>query len=119
MSTLNIGKDFSVDPSGRFYADSDGSGEAFRERRLKPAIEDLGPDEKLIVIIDDGVEGYGSSFLSEGFAGMVKYGYITAEDLLNTIEIVYSDQDFEFYKDKIIDYIRDAEYNSQAYKPTA
>ena len=67
------------------------------------------------IIIDDNVEGYGSSFLSEGFAGMVKYGYITSEELLDKIDIVYTDNDFAFYKEKIYQYINEASYNSEIY----
>lgn len=113
--TINIGKDFSPDPAGRFRGDGNSSGEAFREDYLKDAILKLTPGEKLQIIIDDNVEGYGSSFLSEGFAGMVKYGYTTAEELLSKLDIVYNNADFEFYRDKIFQYIREAKYNSEKY----
>lgn len=119
MKTLNIGKDFSLDPSGRFYTDDeDSSGEDFRENHLKGLIESLEPGEKLKIILDDGVEGYGSSFLVEGFAGMVKYGYITSKDLLGKLDICYTDEDFELYKNKIIEYVTMAIYKSKVYVPT-
>lgn len=118
MKTLNIGRDFSPDPIGRFRTDGDSSGEAFREDQLRVAIQALEPGEKLEIVIDDGIEGYGSSFLVEGFAGMVKYGYISSEELLSKIEILYSNEDFAFYKTKILDYIKQAKFNSKAYKPT-
>ena len=117
MKTLNIGQDFSLDPSGRYRSDGEGNGEAFREDKLKPAIESLEQGEILQIILDDGVEGYGSSFLTEGFAGMVKHGYQTSDDLLSKIEISYSNDDFSFYKDKILDYIKQANFNSQIYTP--
>lgn len=113
---LNIGKDFSPDPSGRYRSDGDGSGEAFREDFLKDRVLSLEPGKKLVVILDDGVEGYGSSFLTEGFAGMIKYGYIEGQDLLNKLVIQFTDPDFEFYKNKIIEYIGKAKYNSKVYK---
>lgn len=118
MKTLNIGKDFSRDPAGRYRSDGDGNGESFREDLFKDAILSLGPGEKIQIIIDDGVEGYGSSFLTEGFAGMVKFGYITSEELIEKIEIIYTDEDFEFYKKKIIQYIKQAEFNSEKYTPS-
>ncbi|WP_027147892.1 STAS-like domain-containing protein [Methylobacter tundripaludum] len=118
MKTLNIGKQFSTDPIGRFRTDGDRSGETFREDYLKPAIESLESGEKLEVIIDDGIESYGSSFLSEGFAGMVKYGYITGDELLSKIEIKYSNEDFEFFKKKILEYIGKVKYNSKVYEPS-
>lgn len=116
--TLNIGADFSPDPAGRFLTDGDGNGESFRETSLKPMIESLDSGEKLKIIIDDGVEGYGSSFLNESFGGMVKYGYIQNQDMLDVIEIIYAKEDFEFYKKKIISYITQASYNSKSYVPT-
>lgn len=118
MKVLNIGKNFSTDPIGRFRSDGNRSGETFREDYLKQAIQGLDTGEKLEIILDDGVESYGSSFLSEGFAGMVKYGYITSEELLTKIEIKYTNEDFEFFKDKIIEYISKTKYNSKVYVPT-
>lgn len=118
MKTLNIGKDFSTDPIGRFRSDGNRSGETFREDCLKQALQSLEPGEKLEIILDDGVESYGSSFLSEGFAGMVKYGFITSEELLAKIEIKYTNEDFEFFKKKILEYINKAKYNSKVYEPT-
>jgi hypothetical protein len=118
MKTLNIGKDFSPDPIGRFRSDGNRSGETFREDYFKKALEGLDPGEKLEIILDDGVESYGSSFLSEGFAGMVKYGFITSEELLAKIEINYTNEDFEFFKKKILEYIAKAKYKSKVYVPT-
>jgi hypothetical protein len=118
MKTFNIGKDFSTDPIGRYRTDGDRSGETFREDYIKLIIQSLSQDEKLEIIIDDNVESYGSSFLSEGFAGLVKHGYITSEELLSKIIIKYTDQDFEFYKKKIIEYIKNAKFNSKVYEPT-
>jgi len=117
MKKLNVGQDFSPDPSGRYRSDGSGSGEAFREDCLKVAIESLGDNEKLHIIIDDGVEGYGSSFLVEGFAGMVKHGYISSDELLKKIEISCTDDDFIFYKNKIVEYIKQAKFNSTKYTP--
>lgn len=117
MAKLNIGKDFSIDPSGRYRTDGDASGEAFREDCLKPAISALGPNEKLEIVLDDGVEGYGSSFLSEGFAGMVRYGHITSDELLQKLEFTFSDPDFEFYANRIREYISFAAFKSREYIP--
>ena len=118
MKKFNIGKDFSPDPSGRYLSDGDASGERFREDFLKPSLESLVDNEKLEIKLDDGVEGYGSSFLVEGFAGIVRHGYMTSEELLGAISIVYSDEDFSFYKRKIITYIKEAKHNSKVYSPT-
>ena len=118
MNKFNIGQEFSTDPSGRYYSDGPGSGEEFREEYLRKYLSSLKGDEKLLVILDDNVESYGSSFLVEGFAGMVKYGYMRAEDVLSKLEFEFKDDDFEFYKNKIIQYINEAKFNSKEYKPT-
>ena len=119
MSIFNIGIQFSDEPSGRYYSDTNKrSGEAFREDHLKGLIEKLKPNEKVTFILDDDVDTYGSSFLTEGFAGMVKYGYITAPELLNKIDFKYSDPDYEFYAKRARKYIKEAKFNSQEYIPT-
>lgn len=118
MNELNIGRDFSPDPAGRYYTDGPGSGEEFREDVLKPRLENLNKGEKLVIILDDGVEGYGSSFLVEGFAGLVKYGYMQAEDLLRVLDIRFTNPDFEFYANKIKEYVREARFASQEYSAT-
>ena len=118
MAKLNIGKEFSKDPAGRYYTDGDGSGEEFREKFLLPHLRTLEKNEILEIILDDEVEGYGSSFLVEGFAGIVKFGYFQGSELLEKIELKFSDPDFEFYKEKIIQYINEAQFNSKKYSPS-
>ena len=116
MATLNIGTDFSPDPTGRFKADAPGkNGEEFRENYLRPKLEALADNEVLTIVLDDGVEGYGSSFLVEGFAGMVKYGYMQSNQLLEKLVFSFTDPDFEFYKNKIIQYVNEASFNSKEY----
>ncbi|MFL0799459.1 MAG: STAS-like domain-containing protein [Agarilytica sp.] len=118
MSILNVGKEFSSHPIGRYYTDGPGSGEEFREEYLLKRLSELGDNDVLEVIIDDEVDGYGSSFLVEAFAGCVKYGHYTSEDLLSKIEIKYSDDEFDFFSKRIIQYVSDAEYSSEKYKTT-
>jgi hypothetical protein len=119
MSKFNIGTQFSNEPSGRFYFDTGvRSGEAFREDHLRKLISALKPGEKVTFILDDDVDTYGSSFLTEGFAGMVKFGYITADDLLSKIDFEYSDPDYGFYAARAKKYIKEASYNSKEYVPT-
>jgi hypothetical protein len=115
---LNIGKEFSQDPTGRFYSDGTASGEHFREDVLKPKLSELADGEKLTIVLDYGVDSYGSSFLSEGFAGMVKFGYITAANLLDKLDFEFSDPDYEFFENRIREYIRAAKYGSKQYVMT-
>lgn len=116
MVTYNIGKEFSIDPSGRFYGDGKGNGEEFREERLAPMLRHLKDGELILIILDDEVTSYGSSFLVEGFAGIVKYGYMESDKLLKTLQFKYTDPDFEFYKDRIISYIKETPFNTDVYK---
>lgn len=118
MSELNIGQEFSLDPVGRYYDDGDSSGEKFREKCLTPRLRALKDGEKLIIVLDDGVEAYGSSFLTEGFAGIVKYGYFTADQVIEKIQFKYTDPDFSFFKGKIIQYLNEASFNSKKYVST-
>lgn len=115
---IEIAKEFSDSPLGRFYTDGDSSGEQFREEILKPKLLSLKKGDKIEVVLDEGVQGYGSSFLVEGFAGIVKYGYMKPEALLEKLVFKYLDEDFEFYEQKIIQYVKAAKFNSQPYEST-
>lgn len=118
-SYLNVGIEFSSLPSGRFYSDKTGSsGEQFREELLREKLKNLKSGHKLKVILDDNVEGYGSSFLVEAFAGMVKYGYMKKDELLSKLEFEFEDDDFAFFKKRIIQYINEAIFNSKPYEST-
>lgn len=117
MKTIFIGKQFSDDPSGRFYTDGNGSGEEFREEVLVPALE---KHSHITIDISTDVEGYGSSFLSEAFGGLVKYGYFTSDVILNKITLKVSEDMsiYNFYKDKILTYIKESKYSSEQYIST-
>ncbi|KAB7624129.1 STAS-like domain-containing protein [Alkalilimnicola sp. S0819] len=113
MKIINVGRDFSEHPIGRYRSDGPESGEAFREDVLIPALQELGPDERITVILDDGVDGYGSSFLVEAFAGVVKVGVMEAEALLDRLDFQYTDADFEFFADKIRQYLQEADFGCE------
>jgi hypothetical protein len=116
MKKLNIGKDFSPDPAGRFYTDGDASGEQFREEVLKDLVLGLTSGDFLDITLDDGVDSYGSSFLNEAFAGMVKYGYIQGGEFLKRIRFTYTNNDFSFYEAKIKQYIGETKFATKQYK---
>lgn len=82
--TIDIAKQFSTEPAGRFPTDGPNSGERFRNELLLPA---LLSTQKVVVILD-GAEGYGSSFLEEAFGGLVREGKFSAADLHDRLEIV-------------------------------
>lgn len=118
MRHINIGADYSEDPAGRYYTDGPASGENFRENLLLKELSALGENEKLSIKIDGEVEAYGSSFLTEAFAGVVKYGYLRKSELLSKIEITYDDPEFAFYESRILKYVDEANYASKKYIPS-
>ena len=62
---INIARDFSKTPAGRYLTDGPFSGEHFRESVLLPALQ----THELLKVDLDGTLGYGSSFLEEAFGG--------------------------------------------------
>lgn len=101
MIKVNVAKDFSRYPSGRFKRNGDTSGEAFREKFLYPHLK----DEKSISVELDGTIGYGSSFLEEAFGGVARKLNLTSQELLKKITLVSSDK---LLIEEIKQYIRDA-----------
>ncbi len=98
MKTVEIAKDFTRYPAGRYRVDGPYSGEVFRDKYLEPS---LAAGESVRVILD-GARGYGSSFLEEAFGGLVRKGF-TAKEVLSKIEIVSVDPSL---KQEIEDYIK-------------
>lgn len=82
-AVINIAKDFSRTPSGRFLADGPDNGEAFRERLLKSALERGSVD-----VVLDSTAGLPSSFLEEAFGGLVRKGYFTAQELHARMNVI-------------------------------
>lgn len=98
--------EFSKFPFGRNSPD-DGmfTGQKFRDDVLKPVLDKLQDGDKINVDLDGVVVGIGSSFLSEGFGGLVKKGYISKDKLLDVLIITSED---ETYKVEIQRYISEA-----------
>lgn len=68
---VNVARDFSKYPAGRYNEDGPASGQAFRDKFLIPALK----ESRTLTIQLDGTRGYGSSFLEEAFGGAVREGY--------------------------------------------
>ncbi|BCB61581.1 hypothetical protein HaloA020_22820 [Halomonas sp. A020] len=102
MKVINIAKDFSPFPAGRYVDEGPFSGEAFRNEHLMPALA-TGEDVKIIF---DGGFGYGSSFLEESFGGLVRTGLFKGQDILKKMKFV-SEED-PFLVSEIESYISDA-----------
>ncbi|MBR7619998.1 STAS-like domain-containing protein [Phenylobacterium sp. 20VBR1] len=80
--TIDIAKDFSAEPFGRYAAHGPASGEVFRAR-----LERYIRDGSHVLVDIDGVTGLSSSFLDEAFAGLVRHGVLSAADFWNVISI--------------------------------
>lgn len=99
--TLQIAKDFSPNPAGRFKNDGPYSGEAFREDMLWPALQRY--DEVTVDL--DGARGFGSSFLEEAFGGLVREHRQSLSDLRAKIKIKSA---VKTYESRIWTYVTDA-----------
>lgn len=87
---INVARDFSRSPAGRYVSDGPNSGQRFRDQHLIPALKSAGTIE----IELDGTRGYGSSFLEEAFGGLVRAGY-QAIELLKRLRLRTNDPSLE------------------------
>ena len=81
---INVARDFSPFPAGRYLADGPYSGEGFLKEKLLPALKQGASVE----VVLDGAMGYGSSFLEEAFGGLVRLKEWPLADLLERIKLV-------------------------------
>lgn len=100
--TINIGKQYSRYPAGRFPADGKFNGETFRKKFLVDPLKSL---LKVRVLLDDAVD-YGSSFLEEAFGGLVRKEGVSKSSLHNFL-ILESKNNYLI--DEIWEYIDEAE----------
>lgn len=84
---INVERDFSRYPAGRYVADGPYSGQGFRDNFLVPSLSE-SPDKVIIEL--DGARGYGSSFLEEAFGGLIRLGF-SADDVLTRLELKSQD----------------------------
>jgi hypothetical protein len=87
---LNVAKDFSTTPGGRFKKNGSFSGEEFRDNILIPKYFHAIAQNKKLLINLDGCFAYPSVFLDEAFSGLVlntKYSNVA-----KNISIISEDQ---------------------------
>lgn len=102
--TIDIAKDFSRFPSGRYPEHGEGNATAFREKFLVPILEN---DDSAIVILD-GVVGYPASFLDEAFAGLIKKEGYPAKKVLDSFEFRATEPGFILFEHAINEYLDSA-----------
>lgn len=100
ISHINVGKDFSRYPVGRYLAEGNSNGQKFREEFLSPSLK----AGRVKVFMDDAF-GYGSSFLEEAFGGLIRCGF-DKKILKDNLFIVTDD---ESLSREIWNYIEDAD----------
>lgn len=90
MIEINIAKDFSPTPGGRYINEGPDSGELFRETLLIPKYtEAVEKNEKLRIILD-GCFGFPSSFIDESFGGLARK--LNDKNIFSKIEVISNDQ---------------------------
>ncbi|MBH1510730.1 STAS-like domain-containing protein [Stenotrophomonas maltophilia] len=104
MKTIDISRDFSKVPAGRFITDGDFSGEIFRDKLLVPALHEY---DKVQIILDN-TAGYGSSFLEEAFGGLIRYCGFTKSYLDDHLSLIATSTRAKRYPPRISSYINDA-----------
>jgi len=107
-TTIDIARDFTRTPGGRYISDGPFSGELFRDRLLVPALRKARQNGQPVVVILDGTRGYLSSFLEEAFGGLVRECGFTRQELNRLLEVKAIDEFYAPYKLLAKRYISDA-----------
>jgi len=102
---LDIGRDFSDVPSGRYPEDGEFNGERFRKEFLVPLLQRF---DQVNVILDN-TEGFGSSFLEEAFGGLIRKEGFRLADIEHRLVLVSARDRTKRYKRKIEQYLERAE----------
>ncbi|MFP3447640.1 STAS-like domain-containing protein [Pseudomonas sp. SIMBA_067] len=84
--TIDVVKQFSKKPYGRYPEDGEGCGEAFRKIWLAPKLREF--DHVHVVL--DGYNRYGRSFLDEAFGGLIREEHFTFEELQRKLTYSHS-----------------------------
>lgn len=98
---IDVAENFSATPGGRFPEDGEYNGQRFRKEFLLPALRGY----KIVEVVIDGTEGFGSSFLEEAFGGLVRAEGFAVNELSKRLRIIALDQRSLRYKRKIESYI--------------
>lgn len=100
---IDIAKEFSKTPFGRYRADGPFSAEAFREDLLLPMVQKQN-DEPIELDFSGISLSLGSSFLEEAFGGLVREG-IDKRKLISRLVILSK---YPIYKQRIESFIEKA-----------
>jgi len=104
-TTINVAKDFSKYPGGRYLSDGDYSGQRFRDEMLVPALRSAQNTKEKLTVELDGTLGYGSSFLEEAFGGLVREAGFSADELKGVLVLDTTNNSLRY---TILDFISKA-----------
>ena len=91
---IDVAKDFSTHPAGRYKTDGSASGEAFRDNLLIPKLKEvikyntLNTNKEKLYVNFNGVMMAGGSWIEEAFGGAIRESDIRPFDLFDLIEII-------------------------------
>lgn len=103
-TSINIARDYTPYPGGRYPEDGKGNGTTFRENFLLPIIR----EGRTADVVLDGAAGYPSSFLDEAFAGLVRKEGFTPQQVLSAFHFVATQPGFARFIPLVEDFIRSA-----------
>lgn len=102
--SINIAREYTPYPGGRYPEDGKGNGTTFRQRFLLPVLRSGGHAE----VVLDGAAGYPSSFLDEAFAGLVRIDGFTAAEVLATFDFTAKQPGFARFISMIETFVKSA-----------
>ena len=105
---LNIAKEFSPMPIGRFRTESKKSGEAFREEILYPKVCEAIKNKETLKVDFTDMLNLSAAFLEESFGGLVRIHELDRDEVLKTIEFISEDRLLVTYLELSRDFIEEA-----------
>lgn len=81
---IDVGREFSKTPFGRYPSDGENNATKFRENFLRNAFS--GQDAEVVIDFSSVNLGVGSSFLEEAFGGLVREG-VTPKVILSKLKV--------------------------------
>ena len=105
---LNIAKEFSPMPIGRFRTESKKSGEAFREEILYPKVCEAIKNKETLQVDFTDMLNLSAAFLEESFGGLVRIHELDRDEVLKTIEFISEDRLLVTYLELSRDFIEEA-----------
>lgn len=87
---INVARDFSPNPIGRYRWQARFSGEAFREDLLVPTLQRAD----MIAIVLDGTSGLSTGFLDEAFAGLIRERILSPSEFHRRVSFVANEDPY-------------------------